>query len=127
MPYRLSMQVLDGYLRSEVSGERVPGELVPQMLKFWTLVAEECRARGVTRLLAVNALSGPPSQADVFQISEQLPVVLGSAVHKVAFVILGGAEAFEVSQFAENVAVNRGLNGRVFADENAALAWLLAP
>lgn len=127
MPFRFSMQVKGDYLRSEVSGERVPGEMVPEMLKLWKLVADECRARGVSRVLAVNELTGPTSQLEVFQISKQLPVVLAGAVHKVAFVIRGGAEALEVSLFAENVAVNRGLNGRVFADEDTALAWLMAP
>ena len=127
MPFRFSMQVKGDYLRFEVSGARVPGEMVPEMLKLWALVADECRARGVTRVLGVNGLTGPTSQMDVFEISRQLPAVLGSAVHKIAFVILGGEEALKVSFFAENVAVNRGLNGRVFVDEDTALAWLLAP
>jgi len=127
MPFRFSMQVNGDYLRSEVTGERVPGELVPEMLKLWSLVADECRARGVTRVLAVNGLTGPTSQMDVFEISKRLPAVLGGAVHRIAFVIRGGEEERKVSLFAENVAVNRGLNGRVFADEDAALAWLRAP
>lgn len=127
MPFRFSMQVQGDYLRFEVGGERVPGETVPEMLKVWALVADECRARGVARVLGVNGLTGPTSQLDVFEISRQLPAVLGGAVRKVAFVILGGEEALRASFFAENVAVNRGLNGRVFADEGAALAWLLAP
>jgi hypothetical protein len=127
MPFRFSMQVKGDHLRFEVGGERVPGETVPEMLKVWALVAEECRARGVTRVLGVNRLTGPTSQMDVFEISRQLPAVLGSAVRRIAFVILGGEEALKVSFFAENVAVNRGLNGRVFADEGSALAWLLAP
>lgn len=127
MPFRFSMQVKGDYLRFEVSGERVPGEMVPEMLKLWALVADECRARGVTRVLGVNGLTGPTSQRDVFEISRQLPAVLGSAVRKIAFVILGGEEALKASFFAENVAVNRGLNGRVFVDEGTALAWLMTP
>jgi hypothetical protein len=127
MPYRFSMQVNGDHLRFEVSGKRVPGELVPEMLKLWALVADECRAHGVTRVLGVNGLRGPASHVDVFDISKQLPALLGGAVHRIAFVILGGAQAMKVSQFAEDVAVNRGLNGRVFADEQSALAWLRSP
>lgn len=127
MPFNISMQVKGDYLRFEVTGRRVPGEVVPEMLRLWGLVADECRVHGVTRVLGVNGLRGPASHVDVFDISRQLPEVLGSAVHKVAFVILGGEEAMKVSQFAEDVAVNRGLNGRVFADERSALAWLQAP
>ena len=127
MPVRFSMQMQGDYLRFEVSGRRVPGEVVPEMLRLWGLVADECRAHGVTRVLGVNGLSGPASHVDVFDISRQLPALLGSAVHRIAFVILGDEQAMKVSQFAEDVAVNRGLNGRVFADEDAALVWLRSP
>ena len=127
MPYRFSMQLNGDYLRFEVSGRRVPGEVVPEMLRLWGLVADECRAHGVTRVLAVNRLSGPASHLDVFDISKQLPALLGGAVRRIAFAILGGEQAMKVSRFAEDVAVNRGLNGRVFADEQSALAWLRSP
>jgi hypothetical protein len=31
----------------------------------------------------------------------------------------------EINQFAELVAVNRGLNGKIFNDEGQAVAWLM--
>ena len=78
-------------------------------------------------MLAVNGLTGPASHVDVFDISRQLPALLRGAVHRIAFVILGGEQDMKVSRFAEDVAVNRGLDGRVFGDEDAALAWLRSP
>jgi len=114
------------YLRFDVSGVRVPGALTDDMVRVWTGVADECRASGLDRVLGINRLTGPAPSLEVFQIGQQVPVILGGAVRKLAFVIAGGEEAMRANLFFENVAVNRGLDGRVFDDEAAALDWLLA-
>jgi hypothetical protein len=126
MRFRLTIEHADGYLRFEVSGERVPGELTAEMLEVWSRVAEACRASGVDRVIGINRLTGPVPTLEAFQIGEQVPRVLGPSVRKLAFVVLGGEEAVRANQFFENVAVNRGLMGRVFDDEAAALDWLVA-
>jgi hypothetical protein len=125
MPMRLSIEARGEYLRFEATGERVRGETVPEALRMWSLVAEECRATGLDRVLGINRVTGKPVALDIFQISSRLPAILAGAVRKVAFVIVGDQELVRASLFAENVAVNRGVNGRVFEDETRALAWLL--
>ena len=53
-----------------------------------------------------------------------VPGILGGAVRRLAFAVLGNEEAFRANLFFENVAVNRGLEARVFDDEDKALEWL---
>ncbi len=127
MGFHLTIERADGYLRFEVAGERVPGELTEQMLGVWMRVAEACRESGVERVIGINRLTGPVPTLEVFQIGQQVPRILGPTVRKLAFVVLGGEDAVRANLFFENVAVNRGLSGRVFDDESQALEWLLAP
>ena len=127
MPFDLQCSAQDGYLRFEVSGVRVPGELTQNMLEVWTKVAGQCRAAEVNKVLCINRLTGPVPALEVYNIGQQVPRILGNAVHRVAMVVLGGEEAVRANLFFENVAVNRGAFGRVFEDEAQALAWLKSP
>lgn len=127
MGFQVTFENADGYLRFEVSGERVPGTLTADMLEVWTRVAEACRASGAERVIGINRLTGPVPTLDVFEIGEQVPRILGPSVRRLAFVVLGGEGAVRANLFFENVAVNRGLAGRVFDDEAKALEWLTAP
>ena len=126
MPLGLTFSRDGDVLRFEVSGVRVPGELTGEMIAVWKRVAEECRAAGCQRVIGVNHLSGPVSSVEVYQIGLQVPGILGGAVHRLAFVVLGDEEAYRANLFFENVAVNRGLEARIFDDEAKALAWLRA-
>jgi len=124
MPFGLTFSRAGDVLRFEITGVRVPGEVAGEMIAVWTRVAEECRATGCYRVLGVNLLSGPVSSVEVYRIGQQVPGILGSAVRRLAFVVLGNEEAFRANLFFENVAVNRGLEARVFDDEGKALEWL---
>jgi hypothetical protein len=127
MPFGVTFGRQGDVLRFEVSGVRVPGELAGEMVAVWTRVAQECRAARVDRVMGVNRLTGPVPAAEVYEIGQQVPGILGGAVRRMAFVVLGNREAFRANLFFENVAVNRGLEARIFEDEAQALAWLRAP
>jgi hypothetical protein len=61
---------------------------------------------------------------DVYAVAEQLPAIVRGL--KVAFVD-ERLDEMSQNQFAEDVAVNRGMFGRVFADVDVAEQWLLSP
>jgi len=126
MPFGLTFSREGDVLRFEVTGVRVPGELTGEMIAVWTRVAQECRASGLRRVVGVNRLTGPVPATEVYQIGQQVPGILGGAARRLAFVVLGDREAFRANQFFENVAVNRGLEARVFDDEAKAMDWLRA-
>jgi hypothetical protein len=126
MPFGLTFSREGDILRFDVSGVRVPGELTGEMIAIWTRVAEECRAAGVNCVLGVNHLTGPVPATEVYHIGQQVPGILGGAVRRMAFVVLGNREAFRANLFFEDVAVNRGLEARIFDDETKAMDWLRA-
>ena len=127
MAFTVTFENADGYLRFEVSGVRVARTLARDMLDVWKRVAAECRARSAARVLGINRLTGPVPTLEVFHIGQEVPGILGPDVRRLAFVVLGGEEALSANRFFEDVAVNRGLAGRVFGEEAEAIAWLTAP
>jgi hypothetical protein len=114
------------HLRIEISGERVAGRYVRDMVSGWSQVANECRARSSLRILGINRLSGPVPTADAFEIAKAIPPMFRGAAVRLAMVVLGDSESRTANRFAEDVTVNRGFEARNFSDEGAALAWLLS-
>jgi len=128
MPIQLSLQAYRDHLRFEVSGTRVPSEFGVEMLKVWKRVADECKAQGIKKVLGISKLTGPVPVTELYDVGKETPLILARAgCEKVAYVVLGGDEAFRALKFGEDVAVNRGQTTRVFADERLALAWLMQP
>ena len=126
MPISFKCKSLPEYLRFEVSGVRVPGKFADEMLQVWARVADECRGRGRSRALGISSLTGDVPKGDLFRVGQLAPKLLQEAgCRRLAYVVLGGDEAFHALKFGETVAVNRGQVTRVFADEAAAVAWLL--
>lgn len=126
MAAEFSVQAQADYIRVEITGNRVAGRYVQDMVSGWSRVADECRARNCSRVLCINRLGGTPSTADAFQIAAAIPPLFRGAALRLAQVVLGDAESRSANQFAEDVTVNRGFDARNFGDERAALAWLLA-
>jgi len=125
MAVAFSITVQPDHLRVDFSGTRTAGQHAQEMLAAWTRVVEQCRATGVRRVLGVSALTGAASPIDAFDVARATSVLFVGAVDRIAYVVGGGGEALEVNRLAENVAVNRGLDVRVFADEESARRWLL--
>ena len=126
MAAEFSIQAQADHIRVEITGNRVAGRYVHDMVAGWSRVANECRARNCNRILGINRLSGTAPTADAFQIAEAIPPMFRGTSVRLAQVVLGDAESRTANQFAEDVTVNRGFNARNFSDERAALAWLLS-
>lgn len=117
-PFSISYDDRGTYFHARVSG---PLDTVATSLAYWHAVADECRRRGHTRLLMVEDFQTSAPLPDVFQVAEKLPAIVRGI--QVAFVDKR-IDEFEANKFGEDVAVNRGAHGRVFADEASAIAWL---
>lgn len=126
MAAEFSIQAQADHIRVEITGNREAGRYVQDMVAGWSRVAAECRERNCNRILGINRLSGTPSTAAAFEIAAAIPPMFRGTAVKLAQVVLGDAGSRAANQFAEDVTVNRGFNARNFADEGAALAWLLA-
>lgn len=92
-------------------------------MQFWKEIAERCDKLKCEKLLVEEDLPGVIKTLDMYQLGEYLAQLQISKV-RTAFVDRR-IEQRELNEFALTVAKNRGLNGMVFNDVQAAEAWLL--
>lgn len=121
-PYRLTFEHRPGYLYAHVEGKEDSYEI---SRAYWQEVANECKAHGYRKVLVVEDISECGTVAEAYQVSSELPK-MGFTHIKVAFVDRY-VEQQETNQFAELVAVNRGVNGKIFNDVTEAEKWLIPP
>ncbi|MBS1235716.1 MAG: hypothetical protein H6R46_511 [Proteobacteria bacterium] len=120
MTYKLTIDQKPTYLHVIVTG-RNSRENVVQYLEQ---TLRECIARSCFRVLIEERLDGPRlGTLDVFQIVSEASSKADGIVKAIAFVDVN-AES-NMMQFAETVAVNRGVPVVVFSTVAEAEKWLL--
>lgn len=120
MSYKLTINQKPSYLHAVVTGLN-SRETVAQYLEEILL---ECKARNCFRVMIEEHLQGPRlGTLDVFQIAEEGSILVKGMLKAIAYVDIN-AES-DLMQFAENVAVNRGLRVTVFSTVADAEKWLL--
>lgn len=121
MPYTLILRERPAYLHVTVSGDNSP-ETVRAYLRE---VLAACIARGVSALLIEEHLDGPPFDLlDVFRIASEESLRAKPQIERLAWVDTNPDHPHANMQFAENVAVNRGLHMRVFPGVAEAEEWM---
>jgi hypothetical protein len=120
-PYRLTFEHRPGYLYAYVEGEEDSYEI---SRAYWQDIADECREKKYKKALVVEDLVESGTIAEAYQLCSEMPQ-MGYIGIKVAFVDRY-SEQSEENQFGELVAVNRGINVKIFTDTDDAEKWLLA-
>jgi hypothetical protein len=118
--YQLTFEQRDGYLYAYVEGEH---DNYAISCAYWQEVADEVVRTGAKCVLIDENIVESASISDVFRLASEMPH-MGFGATRIAFVDRY-LEQNEINEFAELVAVNRGLNGKIFNDETVALEWLL--
>jgi hypothetical protein len=121
MSFTVNIVERPGYLHFKVTGtnteENVRGYLQQ--------IHETCVARNCSAILVEENLEGPTlSTLQIFQIASEGSVRSRFLVRRAAYVDINPEHAPADTQFVETVAVNRGMNVRVFATVPEAEAWL---
>ena len=121
VPYRLTLQEHPGYLHAKVEGERT----AENALRFFKEVHETCMQKGYVDVLLEMSLTGPSlDTVSVFRvISQRSPPA--TKFRRMAYI--ERSESLDKARFAETVAMNRGVNVRLFPDVDTAVAWLSTP
>lgn len=117
--YRLTFEVRPTYLYAYVEGDHDSYEI---SRSFWQEIADESRRLKIRKVLIDENILENASMADVFQLASELPDM---GFGKVAFVDRY-LDQQEINAFGELVALNRGLNGKIFNDVAEAETWLLS-
>jgi hypothetical protein len=93
------------------------------VIRYLDEVHRECVARGCTRLLIEERLEGPRLPTlDVFQVASRWSGDDYGKVRAIAYVDVNAEN--DLMEFAETVAVNRGMPVRVFSSVAQAEEWL---
>ncbi len=119
--YELHFEAKPGYLHAIVRGVSTG---IKDALERWGLIAEECKQRGFCKVLIDMDIKGHISFVELHEFGEKLPR-LGFSQIKVAY-LERRMNKHTLNQFAETVAVNRGVDAKVFLDITEAEAWLLS-
>jgi hypothetical protein len=118
--YRLTFEQREGYLYAYVEGEQDNYQI---SRGYWLEVAAEVVRTKAKRVLIDENIVESATLGEVFRLASEIPK-MGFGPTRVAFVDRY-LDQNDINAFAELVAVNRGLNGKIFNDESMALAWLL--
>ena len=109
----------EGYLFAHITGR---GEALETTRANWRRIAEECKRRGMAKVMIFEEIEGELPFMEQYAFADGL--------HQLGFDDLIAAfvdakpEQFINNKFAEDVAVNRGARGRMFATVEEAEAWL---
>jgi len=121
MSYQLLVAQRPNYVHAKAMGERTPDNA----LRFLKDAYFACVSAGQLSLLLEMQLSGPSlSATSIFDVlADRVPD--GLKLKKIAYV--DGSRELGQSYFAETVAMNRGVNVRLFPSVAQAEGWLSEP
>ena len=120
MTYKLTIDQKPTYLHAIVTGRNSRENVV----RYLEETLRECTARSCFRILIEERLDGPRLGAlDVFQIVSEGSSKADGILKAIAYVDVNAVN--NMMQFAETVAVNRGVPVVVFSTVADAEKWLL--
>ena len=120
MSYKLIFHQKPGYLHAIVTGKNTTENVAGYLEE----IRLECIARNCSRVLAEERLEGPRlGTTDVFRIVSEGSLKADGTYKAFAYVDVNAKG--DLMQFAETVAVNRGVPVTVFATVAEAEKWLL--
>jgi len=119
LPFTLTFEKRDGYLYAFVAG---PKDNFDVSRAFWTEIHSKATKLGSRKVMVEEDFPNQLSTMEMFDLGEILATLFGFAV-KIAFIDRSLLDT-DLNKFGEDVAVNRGFNGRVFDTYENAEEWL---
>ena len=123
MSYFLELVSKPGYLHARVTGTNSPQTVI----EYTHDIHKACVERGCRAVLIEENLSGPSiDMSSIFQVVADRSRQAVGVVDWIAYVDINAQHDRSRMKFAEDVAVSRGANMRLFASVAAAEHWLQA-
>jgi hypothetical protein len=120
-PYDLTLEYRPQYLYAFIRGEKDSYEISRQ---YWQEIADECNRSGIKKVLIEEDIAENISMPDMYRFASEIPE-FGFHGVRVAFVDRQESQ-YQLNQFGETVATNRGLVSRVFNNFADGEKWLLS-
>jgi hypothetical protein len=121
MAYEMRMIHENDYLHVLVTGDNTPADVAG----YLDQIRQACAEHGFSKVLIEENLTGPPLRTgDIYDVVTAASAGVAPGIRYIAFVDTNPAHEFAQMKFAETVAVNRGVNVKVFRDVPSAVAWI---
>jgi len=121
MSHVLTLEPKGSYLVVTVTGDNTPEDVT----EYLSEVREVCLKHQFARVLIVENLQGPSLRTfSIHDIVTRSSQAVWPEIHRIAYVDLNQEHNVGAMRFAETVAVNRGVNVRVFSNVSDAAKWL---
>ena len=118
--YELTVIEKPSYVHAVATGSRTAANV----LRFLKDAHDACEKAGLPAVLIELRFHGTPlDTSDIFHVVSQRSA-FGARLRRIAYVETGGSHDPAMARFAETVAVNRGVNVRLFETVAAAEKWL---
>ena len=119
MAYNFSVEQKPDYVHAKVSGDLTR----PNARQFLVDAYQACIDRNVSSLLLEMAFTGGLSLGEVCSVINERSLD-GSNLERIAYVDTNPDLPRDMAEFAELVALNRGVNVRLFSTLSEAEQWL---
>lgn len=123
MPYELSYQAEEGFIKVTVKGSRTDADPAKNGQRVVADITKKCKASGYTRVMLVSLLTGRYPPYANYQVVSSLARKGVPKAWKLAYVNLDQASHKSIL-FSETLAVKKGFQAKVFDNEEDALNWL---
>lgn len=120
MSYKLTHEKRETYLYFHVEGQDSLDVSKAYFIEVFRLAGE----LGYQLILIDEALKGSLSVMEMYQLTEMISDLQGSAILKIAFIDRNADNPGD-QEFGITVVRNRGMNARRFSNVEAGEAWLL--
>ena len=121
MAYDMKVVREDDYLHILVTGDNTPADVAG----YLDQIRRVCAEHDLSKVLIEENLTGPPfGTVDIYDVVSAASVGVTPAIRHIAFVDVNPEHNFAAMEFAETVAVNRGVNVSVFRDVPSAVEWI---
>lgn len=120
MNYKLHIEQRDDYLYAYYEAEE---DSISLSNELWKGISSKMKEKDLSKLLVVeNIKNNPGSVMEMYSIVNAA-VRFGFAGKSIAFVDLV-EEHYKANKFGENIAVNLGVNGKLFRNVEKAEKWI---
>jgi len=124
MSYEIAVLERPGYLHIRVTGENTPANV----RAYLSEVRIACVERGFSSVMIEANLRGPSlNLVQIYSIVKEESARAAPHVLRIAYVDVNPEHSRSHIRFAEDVAVNLGVNVRVFATLPEAAKWIARP
>lgn len=123
MPYTITFLEQNGYLRVEMRGNRNTGDPARSGRSAVDQIVEKCRESGYTRILIISHLTGDYPPFANYQVVSAMAQEAIPEEWKMAYINLD-PNSHKAVQFSETMATRKGVQARLFDNEQDAIDWL---